>query len=114
MSNRMLAGLALALAAAAPYAAAADWGAAMRRGDLGAPSQITPGLKTVKMTASTQYLDVEHFATVKIENDKGQSFAWTFDSLSDYGFPVSVIAPKDFAAGATKVYIRHPSTHRTD
>ncbi len=102
--------VALALAAAVPSATAADWGAAMRRGDLGSPSQAG-AQKTVKITASTQYITVEHFQTVKFENDKGQSFAWTFDSLGEYGFPISVIAPKGFTAGETRVYIRHPAAH---
>ena len=103
--------VALALAAAAPYATAADFSAAMRRGDLGSPSKATTAQKTVKITAATQYITVEHFQTLKIENDKGQSFVWTFDSLGEFGFPISVIAPKDFAAGETRVYIRHPAAH---
>ncbi len=103
--------VALALAAAAPSAIAADWSAALRRGDLGSPPQATTAQKTIKITAATQYVTVEHFQTVKIENDKGQSFVWTFDSLGEYGFPISVIAPKGFAAGETRVYIRHPAPH---
>lgn len=103
--------VALTLAAAASSVIAADWSAAMRRGDLGSPSKAATAQKTVKITASTQYINVEHFQTVKIENDKGQSFVWTFDSLGEYGFPISVIAPKDFAAGETRVYIRHPAAH---
>ena len=103
--------VALALAAAVPSATAADWGAAMRRGDLGSSSQAAAAQKTIKLTAATKYANVEHFETVKFENDKGQSFVWRFDSLGEYGFPVSVIAPKDFAAGETRVYIRHPLSH---
>ena len=95
--------VALALAAAAPSATAAEWGAAMRRGDLGTASQATVAERTVKITASTQYVSVEHFGTVKIENDKGQSFTWKFDTLGEVGFPLSVIAPKGFAAGETSL-----------
>ena len=102
--------VALVLAAAAPSATAADWGSAMRRVDLGSPSQAA-AQKAVKITAATQYITVEHFQTVKFENDKGQSFVWRFDSFGEYGFPLSVIAPKDFAAGETRVYIRHPAAH---
>lgn len=105
--------VALALAAAAPSATAADWGGALRRGDLGSPAQAAAAGKTVKMTAATKYVNVLHYETVKFENDKGQSFVWRFDSLMDYGFPVSVIAPKDFAAGETRVYIRHPAEHQS-
>ena len=106
--------VALALATAAPSATAAEWGSAMRRGDLGSPSQATAAERTVRIDASTQYVNAEHFGTLKIENDKGQSFVWRFDSLGEYGFPLSVIAPKGFAAGATRVYIRHPTTHIGD
>lgn len=103
--------VALVLVAAAPYATAADWGAAMRRGDLGSPSQATAAERTVKITAATQYVDAEHFGTLKIENDKGQSFVWKFDTLGEVGFPLDVIAPKGFAAGPTRVYVRHPQAH---
>lgn len=103
--------VASALAAAASYATAADWGGALRRGDLGTPSQTSAAERTVKVNASTKYVDVMHYETVKIENDKGQSFVWKFDSLGEYGFPLQVIAPKDFAAGETRVYIRHPARH---
>lgn len=103
--------VALALTAAAPSATAADWGAAMRRGDLGSSSQAAAAQKTIKLTPAMKYVSVEHFETVKFENNKGQSFVWRFDSLGEYGFPLSVISPKDFAAGETRVYIRHPAAH---
>ena len=103
--------VALALAAAVPSAIAADWSAAMRRGDLGSPSQATAAERTVRIDAATQYVNAEHFGTLKIENDKGQSFVWKFDTLGEVGFPLSVIAPKGFAAGETRVYVRHPSAH---
>ena len=105
--------VALALAAAAPSASAADWGSAMRRGDLGSPSQVTAAERTVRIDAATKYVNAEHYGTLKIENDKGQSFVWRFDSLGEYGFPLSVIAPQGFAAGETRVYIRHPSAHKS-
>ena len=112
MKLKPIHGLFVALAlVAATYAGAADWSAALRRGDLGTPSQAMSAQKTVKINASTQYIDAEHFSTLKIENDKGQSFVWTFDTLGPVGFPLKVIAPKDFAAGETRVYIRHPDAH---
>ena len=106
--------VALALAAAAPAATAADWGSAMRRGDLGSPSQVTTAERTVRIDASTQYVNAEHFGTLKFENDRGQSFVWRFDSIGEQNFPLSVIAPKGFAAGETRVYIRHPTAHIGD
>lgn len=103
--------LALALAAA-PVAIAADYNAAFQRGDLGTASQAAGAQRTVRIDASTKYVDVEHFSTVKIENSKGQSFIWRFDTLGEVGFPLQVIAPKDFAAGETRIYVRHPLQHQ--
>ena len=90
---------------------AADYSAAMRRGKLGSPSRATYAQKTVKINASTQTVDVEHFGALIIENDRGQSFVWTFDTINAVSFPLKVIAPKDFAAGETRVYIHHPAAH---
>src|SRR3972149_6230446 len=86
--------VALALAAAAPTATAADWGSAMRPGDFGTASQATAAERTVRIDASTQYVNAEHFGTLKIENDKGQSFVWRFDSLGEFAFPPRGFAPK--------------------
>ena len=65
----------------------------------------------VKVTASTKYINVGHLETVKIENDKGQSFVWKADTLSEADLPLQAIAPKDFAAGQTRVFVRHPYAH---
>ena len=103
--------VALALAAAAPAATAADWSAAMRRGDLGSPSQVTAAERTVRITAATQYVNAEHFGTLKFENDRGQSFVWRFDSIGEQNFPLSVISPPGFAGEGARVYVRHAAAH---
>jgi len=70
--------------------------------------------KTVKINASTKYFNAEHFETLKIENDKGQSFVWKFDTVGEVVFRLKTIAPAGFAAGETRVYVRHPTTHIGD
>ena len=69
------------------------------------------GERTVKTTAATKYLNVAHEEIVKIENDKGQSFVWKADTLGEADLPLQAIAPKGFAAGQTRVFIRHPLAH---
>lgn len=63
----------------------------------------------VKVTGSAGYINVAHLETVKIENAKGQSFVWTADSVGD--FPLQAIAPKDFQAGLSRVFVSHPYGH---
>lgn len=67
--------------------------------------------KTIKVEASTKDVTVDHFATVKIANDKGQSFVWTFDTLGEAVIPLKTIAPAGFAAGDITIYVRHPAAH---
>jgi len=67
--------------------------------------------KTIKVEASTKYVTVEHLGTVKIVNDKGQSFVWTFDTLGESVVPLKAIAPAGFEAGNVTIYVRHPAAH---
>ena len=69
------------------------------------------GYKTVKINASTKYVNAEHFETLKIENDKGQSFVWKFDTVGEVVFRLKTIAPAGFEAGEATVYVRHPTEH---
>ena len=69
------------------------------------------GARTVKATAATKYLNVAHEEIVIIENDKGQSFVWKADTLGEADLSLQAIAPKDFAAGQTRVFVRHPLAH---
>ena len=69
------------------------------------------GERVVKVTAATKYLNVAHEEIVRIENDQGQSFVWKADTLSEADIPLNAIAPRDFAAGQTRVFVRHPLAH---
>lgn len=66
---------------------------------------------TVKIDTATKHVTVEHLSTVKIVNDKGQSFVWTADTLGEAAFPVKAVAPANFNAGDTMIYVRHPASH---
>ena len=47
-----------------------------------------------------------HLETLAIQNGKGQRFVWRFDTLhAPTGFPLKSIAPPDFDAGDTWVYV---------
>ena len=67
--------------------------------------------ETVKIDASTKYVTVQHFSTVKFVNDKGQSFVWTSGTLGEVGVRLKTIAPAGFEAGDTTIYVRHPAAH---
>lgn len=67
--------------------------------------------RTVNITASTKYINAEHDGVLVIKNDKGQSFTWRADTLGEAEIPLKAIAPKDFAAGQTRVFVRHPPAH---
>ena len=67
--------------------------------------------KTIKIDAATKNVTVEHLGTVKIVNDKGQSFVWTCDALGEHVVPLKAIAPAGFEAGNVMIYVRHPAEH---
>ena len=87
----------------------ADYGEAVKRGDFGQLG-TSPG-RTLIMKATTRGINAMHLETVKIENDRGQSFVWFFDTYGSIAFPLKVIAPKAFDAGDTWVYVNHPYDH---
>ncbi|TAK87525.1 MAG: hypothetical protein EPO20_04290 [Betaproteobacteria bacterium] len=67
--------------------------------------------RVVKIGADTMLVKARHLETLTIRNEKGQSFAWRFDTLhSPTGFPLKSIAPADFEAGDTWVYVG-PEAH---
>lgn len=75
-------------------------------------AQELAGQRTVvNVTASTKYINAEHDGILDIKNDKGQSFTWKADTLGEIDIPLQAIAPKDFAAGQTRVYVHHPLAH---
>jgi hypothetical protein len=92
-------------------ASAADQSALVKQGFFGSPAKSKPDT-TVKISGTTKYFTVNHFATAKIENDKGQSFIWQFDSAMEMSnFPLKTIAPGGFDAGSTLVSVIHPALH---
>jgi hypothetical protein len=78
---------------------------------LGTPVHTRAG-RTVRIDLSTKYVNAMHLEFLTIENHRGQSFAWHFDTLTaPTGFPLRRIAPVGFEAGNTWVYIDHPTRH---
>ena len=65
----------------------------------------------VNITASTKYVNSERGEVLVIKNDKGQSFTWRADTFGEADIPLKAIAPTDFAAGQTRVFVRHPAAH---
>ncbi len=65
----------------------------------------------VKITPSTTYVNVDHEEIVTIENAKGQRFVWKADTLGEADMALQQVAPKDFAAGSTRIFVRHPYAH---
>ena len=95
----------------AGVAGAADWSAQVQQGFFGSAAQSRPD-STIKISSTTRNIYVDHLKTVRIENDKGQSFVWNFDSImSMSAFPLKLIAPSGFNAGNTQVSVLHPSHH---
>ncbi|MBI4754320.1 MAG: CzcE family metal-binding protein [Betaproteobacteria bacterium] len=65
---------------------------------------------TVRIGTATRNINAEHDGTMKIENDRGQSFVWQFDTRSSpTSFALSDIAPKGFEAGKVRVFVGHSS-----
>ena len=92
-------------------AGAAGHSESARLGYFGTQVQSLPEA-TVKIGSATKGIYVDHFATARIENDKGQSFTWRFDStMAMSSFPLKAIAPSGFDAGNTLVNVNHPASH---
>ena len=103
--------LSILIGVGAGVASAADYSALVKQGLFGTPAKSKPDT-TVKMSGTTKYVTVKHEATVKIENDKGQSFVWQFDTaMAMSSFPLKTIAPRSFDAGNTLVSVVHPALH---
>lgn len=86
----------------------------LERNKLGERSQPAAVDKTVRVGASTQYVNVSHDEAVRFIDDKGQSFTWQFGTLwGDTEIPLKTIAPAEFHAGNTAVYVSHPLSHRS-
>jgi hypothetical protein len=81
---------------------------------LGSPvSGITSQLFNVDR--GTKVIRIEHQHTCTFRNQRGQSFSWRFDTFHvPTGFPLSSIAPPEFDAGDTWVYIRPRPQYPSD
>lgn len=83
----------------------------LEQGFYGSQGQSKPDT-TVKISRTTEDIHIDHFATVKFENAKGQSFAWRFDSeMGMSNFLLKTIAPGGFDAGNARVIVWHPIEH---
>jgi len=83
----------------------------LEKGFYGSPVQSKPDT-TVTINSTTEDIRLEHFATVKFEDAKGQSFVWRFDSAMEMSnFLLKTIAPAGFGAGNARVIIWHPTEH---
>ena len=103
--------LSILIGVGAGVAGAADYSALVKQGFFGNLVKSKPDT-TVKISGTTKYVTVNHEATVKIENDKRQSFVWRFDSAMEMSnFPLRTIAPSGFDAGNTLVSVLHPAHH---
>ena len=106
----LIAALALAGATSAGAADPADYNGPHNM-QLGTSVSVKTG-RVVKIAPGTRYINAEHFEIVTIENDKGQSFTWQFDTLiAPTGFPLRRIAPPGYDSGKAWVYIDRPRHH---
>lgn len=91
-----------------------DYVALMKRGDLGTASQPAAAQRALQVGGAQRYLNVDRNETIKLEDGKGQSFTWRFDTLGERNFPLQVIAPRGFEAGRVVVYVSNPYSYNSD
>lgn len=91
-----------------------DYSKMAQKGDLGTLSQNSAAQRSVLVGSSTKYINVNRDEVVKIENGKGQSFVWRFDTLGEQNFPLHIIAPRDFSSPQTEVFVSNPYTYNSD
>jgi hypothetical protein len=70
----------------------------------GQPAAGVSESRTV-VDAQTRHVRVMYGETVVFKDDTGKQFAWTFNGLDRSAVPVSKIAPADFHAARTVVYV---------
>ncbi len=66
---------------------------------------------TVRIHPQTANVTVEHLGAVRFVDDNGHAFVWRADTLGETALPLKAVAPADFGAGNTEIYVRHPSSH---
>lgn len=71
----------------------------------GTPASGTAA-RVVRVDAATKFIKASHLETLTIQDGKGHSFAWRFDTLhAPTGFQLKSIAPPEFEAGDAWVYV---------
>ncbi len=111
VKRKLLASILLATLVGTGAANATDHSQHLKSGLFGSPSQGKSEV-TLKISGTTKFISIPHFATAKIENGKGQSFVWQFDGpMAGTSFPLKEIAPSGFDAGITYVNVTHPQSH---
>ena len=111
VKRKLLTSVLLSAVIGAGAAGAADYSPLVKQGFFGTSVQSRPDA-TIKLSSTTGNIYVDHYATAKIENDKGQSFSWRFDgTMAMSAFPLNTIAPSGFDAGNTWVSVNHPTEH---
>ncbi len=71
---------------------------------------VSGNQRTIELTPSTRYLNIEQGQTVKFVT-QGKAFAWNFDTFGTPVFDLAKIAPKDINVGNVKVYISPDRTY---
>jgi hypothetical protein len=103
--------LSTVIGAGASAAGAVDYSGLVKQGFFGSQVQSQPDT-AIKISSTTENAYVDHLATAKFENDKGQSFVWRFDSIMSMSiFPLKTITPSSFDAGNIQVSVIHPGYH---
>lgn len=74
----------------------------------GTPAPEATAQRTITITPTTKYVNVERWEVVKFLVD-GKSFTWDFYTLGTPIFEMAAIAPKDINVGKVVVYVQKPS-----
>lgn len=74
---------------------------------LGTPAPESAAQRTITITPTTEYINVERWEVVKFLVD-GKSFTWNFYTLGTPIFELAAIAPKDINVGKVVVYVQKP------
>ena len=79
-------------------------GASAMGPDFGTQAQGSRADRVIQLGSGSNYLNVHRGEIATIVKD-GKSFTWMFDTLGTPSFELAEIAPRDFGAGAVRVYV---------
>ena len=74
----------------------------------GTPAPEAAAQRTITITPTTKYINVERWEVVKFVVD-GKSFTWNFYTYGTPIFEMAAIAPKDINVGKVVVYVQKPN-----